>query len=232
VNDNIRFSEVRVLVVCGVRVFRDLLAAALAANRGIRIVGAVADLTSEVPCSYGSDPDVVLIDAMSWPEASTLRRLSQEEVPRVIVLGIAEVEDEVIACAEAGISGYVAREGSVTELVSAIHSAARGEFSCPPNITAGIIRRLATLASRDAVDKSALLTAREREIIDLVDQGLSNKEIANHLRIQLPTVKNHIHNLLEKLGVGRREDAAAVLRAEQALQAASRLGRINNDDDP
>jgi two-component system, NarL family, nitrate/nitrite response regulator NarL len=221
-------TEVRVLVVCRVRIFRDLLTEALETKRGICVVGSVAKLPHPLVDYAGVVPDVVLLDATMCLQSSAVRHLTQEEGLCVVVLGIAEVEDEVIACAEAGVAGYVAREGSVRELISAIHSAASGEFSCPPHIAAGIVRRLATLAKHEPAEGSDLLTAREREIIHLVDRGLSNKEIAEHLNIQLPTVKNHIHNLLEKLGVSRREDAAAVLRAEQALHATSRLGRVRN----
>jgi len=100
------------------------------------------------------------------------------------------------------------------DLVNTIHSVARGELLCSPRIAATLFRALHAQGSRPDGDRLALtLTAREREIAPLIDRGLSNKEIAAQLRIEVATVKNHVHNLLEKLQVASRGEAAARLRA-------------------
>jgi DNA-binding NarL/FixJ family response regulator len=84
-------------------------------------------------------------------------------------------------------------------------------------MVAALLRRVATLADGHDGARGAGLTAREHEIMELVEQGLSNKEIASALRIELPTVKNHVHNILEKLRVTRRGEAAAKLRTDGEL---------------
>jgi len=118
-----------------------------------------------------------------------------------------------------GIAGFVTSEASVAELVAAIESVARGESLCSPSVVAALLRRLGSLARSWAeADPTQPLTRREREILELIDEGLSNKQIAQRLRIELPTVKNHVHNILGKLGVRRRAEAAALVRPSLMLQ--------------
>jgi len=141
--------------------------------------------------------------------------------PKVVALAVPEVEREVLACAEAGVAGYVTREGSVEDLVAAVESVARGEMVISPRMAATLLQRVATLAlEQSPAAIEARLTTREVEILDLIDQGLSNKEIARRLTIELSTVKNHVHNILEKLNVTRRGEAAARARAaRERIQA-------------
>jgi two-component system nitrate/nitrite response regulator NarL len=96
-----------------------------------------------------------------------------------------------------------------------VRSVTRGETLCSPRIAATLFRRVAALAAdRRVGDERTLrrLTRRERQIVDLIADGLSNKEIAHRLQIEFATVKNHVHNILEKLQVTRRADAVAALR--------------------
>src|SRR5437773_985410 len=88
----------------------------------------------------------------------------------------------------------------------------------PEGLAASLLRRVATLAAEQApVSAAERLTSREREIVRLIDDGLSNKQIAGELHIELPTVKNHVHNILEKLQVQRRSEAAARVRESAEL---------------
>src|SRR6185436_13278348 len=135
-----------------------------------------------------------------------IRRVSASSArARIVAFAVEETERDVLLCAEAGAAGYVACDGTMDDLVNTIHSVARGELLCSPRIAATLFRALHAQGSRPDGDRLALtLTAREREIAPLIDRGLSNKEIAAHLRIEVATVKNHVHNLLEKLQVASR----------------------------
>ena len=161
-----------------------------------------------------ADPEVVLVDGTA-PDCLAVVEAVAAAVPdaRTVTLALAEVEDVVLAHAEAGVSGYVGRDSSVDELVSALTSAVNGEMLCSPRIAGSLVRRLCDLA-RERPSATALgrLTRREREIVALIDEGLSNKQIAQRLSIELATVKNHGHHILEKLGVARRTEAAAAIR--------------------
>jgi two-component system, NarL family, nitrate/nitrite response regulator NarL len=144
-------------------------------------------------------------------------------------LGLPETDEAVLAYAEAGIAGYVSRDGSVQDLVTAIEGAVKGELRCSPRLAGTILRRLAWRAAVGGdVSPRTTLTSRETEIVRLIDQGLSNKEIAVRLGIEVATVKNHVHNLLDKLRVHRRSEAAARLRAQDSRATLSGRSRPRN----
>ena len=121
--------------------------------------------------------------------------------------------------AEAGAAGYLLRSDPLVELVAVIGSVARGETRCSPRVAAALLRRVATLShERRHQAEPTRLTAREREVLQLVDDGLSNKQIARRLSIELRTVKNHVHHILEKFQVHRRAEAAARFRMARQRQ--------------
>jgi DNA-binding NarL/FixJ family response regulator len=204
----------RVLIVAHIRLYREGLAAMLRGERRIEVVGAATGADEAVAAVRAHRPDVVLLDTAIPDNVWIVRALvAAEPGTKVVALAVPDVERELLACAEAGVAGYVTREGSVEDLVEAVESVARGEMLCSPRMAATLLQRVATLAleqSPEAIE--ARLTARELEILDLIDQGLSNKEISRRLTIELSTVKNHVHNILEKLNVSRRGEAAARAR--------------------
>lgn len=159
-------------------------------------------------------PDLLLVDmAMYESEATVMEVRRQFPSVLIVALAVAETQQAVIEVAEAGLAGYVSRAATLDELVATVKRAARGEVLLPPQIAAGLFRRVNALAgARSHLDDTAKITAREMEIVALLDRGLSNKEIACLLGIEVSTVKNHVHNLLEKTQVSRRGEVAARLR--------------------
>jgi DNA-binding NarL/FixJ family response regulator len=161
-------------------------------------------------------PDVVLLD-VGLPGGQGLARELAQNVPAipVVALGVDGSEAEIVACAEAGMTGYLTREASLEELVDVVGTAARGEVICSPRLAGAIVRRLATLAARNRGTESTepvpRLTRREREILGFLERDLTNKEIASQLSIEVATVKNHVHNVLDKLSVRRRGEAARLV---------------------
>jgi DNA-binding NarL/FixJ family response regulator len=212
----------RVLIVAHIRLYREGLTAMLQGERRIDVVGTATGADEAVAALQACRPDVVLLDT-AIPDNVWIVRALVAAVPgtKVVALAVPEVEREVLACAEAGVAGYVTREGSVEDLVAAVESVARGEMVISPRMAATLLQRVATLAlEQSPAAIEARLTTREVEILDLIDQGLSNKEIARRLTIELSTVKNHVHNILEKLNVTRRGEAAARARAaRERIQA-------------
>lgn len=211
---------VSVLVVSAVRLYRDGINRILEHRPGIRVIGATATYQAAAPILRDIDPDVVLLDA-PISEATVALQALGGPVQKVVVLGIVESEPDVIAWAEAGAAGYVSREASSEELAATIEAVARGETLCSPRIVAALLRRVAALAQSPAhpgTRRDDCLTPREREVAGLIGDGLSNKEIARHLCIEVPTVKNHVHNVLKKLEVARRGQAAAHLRTDDGSE--------------
>jgi two-component system, NarL family, nitrate/nitrite response regulator NarL len=128
-------------------------------------------------------------------------------------LGVGDSDIEVLACARAGAAGFLPLESGPSELVAAIESIRRDELVCSPHVAALLFRGQAKRAPGLAGAETTHLTAREAEVLALIDRGLSNKEIAAQLSLSLTTVKNHVHRILEKLHVRRRGAAAARVRA-------------------
>jgi len=135
---------------------------------------------------------------------------------------VVDEERQALRCAEAGVAAFVTGEATGEQLLAAILDVGRGEFSCSPRISALLVERVRTLSqSAAAPTPHAHLTPRERAIADLVAEGLSNKEIAARLGIELCTVKNHVHHILEKLQVARRTQAAARVRRARPVRPAT-----------
>ena len=153
-----------------------------------------------------------LATAVSW--AASRELVAAAEPARVIAYAASGRDDEVVACAAAGVSGYLLHDEPHEELMKAVVAVARGEIWCPPRVAAVLMRRMGPRGATPEMPLgTARLTMREREILALIDDGLSNKEIARKLSIEVRTVKNHVHNLLEKLRVHRRGEAVALLRS-------------------
>jgi DNA-binding NarL/FixJ family response regulator len=200
----------RVFIVSDVRLLCDGLTLALSQQPSLHVMGS-ADLTAAPTQITALRPDVVLLD-IGTPGGLDMPPLLRQALPdlKVVAIAVNDVEQEVFACAEARVSGFVSRNGSVQDLVAAVHCAVRNELVCSPRIAALLFGKVAALRSEKVGERSdAALTRREHEIAALMTRGLSNKEIARQLRIQNATVKNHIHNILGKLQVHRRGEVAA-----------------------
>jgi two-component system nitrate/nitrite response regulator NarL len=206
---------VRVFVVGEVRVYCEGLAHLLSAQPAVQVVGTAAPTRESMQQIATVGPDVVLVDSVTARRGDTVRLISATSAKsHVIAFAVREEEAEVLACAEAGVAGYIACDASSSELAAILCSAGSGELACSPRLAAILFRRVATLTltHERGGQQLPLLTPREREILGLIDSGLMNKEIATALSIELSTVKNHVHHILEKLGVTRRAAAAAKVR--------------------
>jgi DNA-binding NarL/FixJ family response regulator len=206
-------SRIRILVVDDSRLYREAVADLLRDEPWVDRVQTAADGASAMLHDLAFPPTVTLLNMATEGSLDLLCDLDAAHA-RVVVLGVRETEAEVISCAERGSAGYVLRSDSSASLRTVVQAVARGETICSPKTTAVLLRRVATLAA-ERRSRSGLgqLTAREAEILALIEQGLANIEIARRLHIELRTVKNHVHAILGKLGVERRGQAAARARA-------------------
>lgn len=203
-------DRLRVFVLASIRLYREGIADALRRRPGIDVVGLASSHDDAVAIVDAKRPAVAVLDVAGDDGLELVREL-RVLAPRmrIVVLAITEVDRDVLAWAEAGISGYVTRDGSLDDLVAAVTAAARGEAACAPRISAALLERVHALASAQPTTGAlSRLTAREREIAELLEARLSNKQIAARLHIEVTTVKNHVHNILRKLQVTRRADAA------------------------
>jgi len=226
---------IRVLIVHETRLICDLKATVLRNEIDIEVVGcaAAADealtLLKRMPC------DIVLVSVTLPDDGAFMltRALAKiTHAPKVLITGLTESKAVILRCIEEGVAGYVNTDESLTDLVRKLRCVSQGEFLVSPGIAAALISRISELKKlvtelngfKDMNPNHlyAELTERECEVLDLIEQGFSNQEIASSLCIELGTVKNHVHNILDKLDVRTRKHAAIIAR--QAL--------ANNADKP
>src|SRR5882724_7370725 len=210
---------IRVLVASHIRLYREALGRVLeqAAEHAIAPIGEVVlvGLAASAPDAVEQvrrlTPDITLLDMAMGDAFSVARHLTRfAGASRIVALGMAEDEAEVLNCAQLGIAGYVTRDASIADMLAAVAATARGEVHCSPKIAGSLFRRIAALSTPNRSAPTAL-TARESQILGLLQQGMSNKMISRSLGIELPTVKNHVHSILGKLGIHRRTEAISLL---------------------
>jgi DNA-binding NarL/FixJ family response regulator len=208
-----------VLVVSDLLLCREGVASGLRSKGMLAVLEAVSLANAESALA-AARPDAVLLD-MSSPLALALAARLRAAAPGVPVVGfgLGDQAADALACAEAGLVGFVGREGTVDELAGAVLAALAGEVRCSPQVAALLCDRVAALA-RARPAQPAALTGREREVADLVCDGLSNKEIALRLGIGPATVKNHVHSVLDKLNIARRGAIARRLQTERPRATA------------
>lgn len=202
-------TSIRVAVMSGDRMLREVLEAALASYPGLEVSAA-----SAAGSPGDRAVDVALIDVGRDPTAALARTWEAGDrwpAAKLIVVGLEREDESVVDFIEAGAGGYVLKGSSPRELVAVIRAAQQGLATCSPRIVASVLARISALSRRagPAPDLSAIapLTLREREILSLLAAGLGNKEAGRSLHITVQTVKNHVHRILEKLGVHRRREA-------------------------
>lgn len=204
------YAPLQVGIVDDSKLIRECVAAALEDTGEHSVTFQASSLEALQQALPAFPPDVILV-ACSLPRggAVDLIRWAGSELPgtKVLVLGAEEdQESEILECIEAGASGLISRSQSLDDLRKSLSALASGETLCTPRLAQSVFTRLKELAGRRGSEsqEETVLTARELEILELVADGLSNKEIAKKLIISLHTVKNHVHNILEKLEVGGR----------------------------
>ena len=200
---------IRVLVVDDHAVVRQGLRTFLELQDDIEVVGEAADGEQALASAAALEPDVVLMDLVMprLDGVSALQRL-RERAPatRVIVLTSFLDDDKVLPAVRAGAAGYLLKDVQPAELVRAIRMVDRGEALLHPAVAARVLRELAGDDTR--AERNELLTPRELEVLALLAGGRANKAIARELGVAEKTVKTHVGNILGKLGLSDRTQAA------------------------
>ena len=201
-------DPIRVLIADDHAVLREGLRSFLELQDGIEIVGDAADGAEAVELAERLRPAVVLMDlVMPKLDGVEAMRELRERVPetRVIILTSYIDDERLLPAIRAGAAGYLLKNAEPQELARAIRAADAGEALIDPTVAARLVERLGDERAADSYEN---LTAREREVLDLIARGFSNKRIALELGIAEKTVKTHVGNVLGKLGVADRTQAA------------------------
>lgn len=206
---------IRVLVVDDQTLVRQGVCGLLSLAEEIEVCGEAADGAEALEQLEALEPDVVLLD-LRMPGMSGIEVLEglggEKQLPPTIILTTFDDDDLVLAGIRAGARGYLLKDVSLEELVGAIRTVADGGSLVRPAVTTRVVKGLERLHPEfSSLDRPDPLTERETEILRLMAGGYSNKEIANSLSVAEGTVKNHVSNILSKLGV--RDRTRAVLKA-------------------
>jgi DNA-binding NarL/FixJ family response regulator len=202
-------ASTRLALVTSVRLLQDGLTRLLRDQDPSLTVDAVCPDATLVSRLIALAPDVVLVDIATLRGRFASRLRDVVPASCIVVFAVDEAEDDLLACAEIGVAGFVPCDASVDELLAAVSCAQRGERYCSPRLAALIFERLTSIVRGMTFDRLSL-TSRQLQIVRLIEEGLSNKEIARNLCIEVSTVKNHVHNLLGKLQVQHRWQAPGV----------------------
>jgi DNA-binding NarL/FixJ family response regulator len=208
---------IRLLIADDHVFYREGVRAMLGEEAGLAVVGEAATGDEAIAQALSLQPDVILMD-LKMPGLhgleATRRILHSSPHIQILVLTMFEDDDSVFAAMRAGTRGYVLKDTGRDELVRAITAVCRGEAIFSPRIAQRLILYFSALPRSAAVLAFPELTAREREILELMAQGASNSTIAHQLALSLKTVQNHVSNIFSKLQVADR--AQAMLRARDA----------------
>jgi DNA-binding NarL/FixJ family response regulator len=202
------------------RLVREGLAALLDQTHDFRVVAAESSGGEEL--LKNANPDVILLDVGLWDDDS-LRVAesvkSHHPEAKVIIMDLLPIHEDIVEFVNAGVSGFILKDATLEELVNTIRSVADGVHVLPPELTSTLFSQIAKAAitkSPVVAMESVRMTAREREVIGLIGEGLANKEIAERLNIATYTVKSHVRNVMEKLALHTRLQIAAFAHREGA----------------
>lgn len=197
------------------RLLREGLTAMIRTQPGFKVLAAFADVVEAVEKIREAKPDVVLLDfGLADHDSLSLTGTFHGEMPtaRIIVMGLLSPQEDVADYVRAGASGFIMKDASSDQFFATIRAVAGGAEVLPVELTnslfAQIVRNVARTTQPRVLD-DVQLTNRERQVIELLGEGLSNKEIAQRLNIAVHTVKSHVHNVLEKLSLRSRLEVAA-----------------------
>jgi two-component system, NarL family, response regulator DevR len=216
-------SRINVFLLADSRLFREALSRILRSKSDLSVVGCESGSAEAVARIEGSACDVILIDSGSGEpfDVALLRRVSlAAPTARTILINMVEDEAIFLRAVRERVAGYLLQHASAMDVVAAVRAAHAGEAVCPPRLCLALFKHIAGAADGLAYPgaRSPRLTRREQQLVPLIGQGLTNKEIASRLNLSEKTVKNHVHRILQRMGVMNRLAAAEMARGQNLLQ--------------
>jgi DNA-binding NarL/FixJ family response regulator len=217
-----RPERVRLLLAYEQCLFREAVKTVLEETGTFIVVAEAGDVTEAVAQALLTHPDVAVVDAGPAVEGVQVVRGIKDHLPdcRILILAAGEDQGTLLEALEAGASGYLTRESPLSDLIEAAHRVHRGDILIPPRMLGGLLAKLIHRhrEEKEASRRMALLTRREREVLALLADGAGKVAIARALVISPETARTHVQNIIEKLGVHSRHEAAAFVRQNGFLE--------------
>jgi DNA-binding NarL/FixJ family response regulator len=218
VSEIVPCSSIRVFLMMENRLLREALIRLLRKRSDLIVVGhdeQDGPTTCEV---LETQFDVLLIDSFqtTWSGAKNTRETGGQPTYKAILIGMEPNEELLITAIRSGVMGYLLKDASASDLVAAVRAVHRGEAVCPPQLCSTLFHFVAHVIEESPVKRSPSrpdLTLRQQQLMALVAEGLTNKEIASRLNLSEFTVRNHIHRILKQVDAGSRSEAVETIRA-------------------
>jgi DNA-binding NarL/FixJ family response regulator len=215
-------KKIQILVLEDNRVLRDGITEMLNGQADMKVTATIGSSSNVLLKASQIKPHVILMDVglKNFKETSVVKSV-RKNMPeaKVIGMGLNPLQSDIVEFVEAGASGFILKDATVKEFLGTIRSVAQGVKVLPPSLTGSLFSHVVELAlkkGKGILPNAVRMTKREREIIVLIADGLSNKEIAHQLNIATHTVKSHVHNIMEKLALHTRLQIAKYIHEENS----------------
>jgi two-component system NarL family response regulator len=213
-----RRESVRVFLLIRNRLLRESLLRLFRKRADLTVVGAGSPASPEATEVENSQCDVLLTDQFSAKSSTESFRDQWATLQgEILLLGMEEDQDLFLAAVRAGATGYLLKDASAGDVIAAVRAVSRGEAVCPPQLCMCLIKWVSTKAREELApraDAKPNLTLRQMQLVTLVAQGLTNKEIASQLNLSEFTVKNHLYRIMKQVDAGTRYEAVETVRAQ------------------
>jgi two-component system response regulator DegU len=215
-------KKIRLILIEDNRLLREGISAMLKKEPDINVVGAFGDIDFTPDKISGLKPNVVLLD-LGLPNQNSLELVKSLKEKyndiKVIVMDLVPIQEDILRFVEAGVSGFILKDATIAEFTKTIRLVAGGEKVLPSLLAGSLFSQIVDYGVKELgsakLIQSVRMTKREREIVELIAEGLANKEIAYKLNISIYTVKSHVHNILEKMALNTRVQIAIYARTTE-----------------
>jgi DNA-binding NarL/FixJ family response regulator len=216
-------KKIKLLLIEDNRLLRDGIASMLKGHPDIKVIAAFGNGGDTILKVHELKPNVILLDlGLRSQNSLHVVEIVKKEFPqsKVIVMDLAPAQGDVLQFVRAGASGFILKDATLDDFITTIRSVAQGGKVLPPVLSASLFSQIiehAVAGGRENLNKAIRMTRREREVIALISDGLSNKEIGGRLHVATYTIKSHVHNIMEKLALHTRLQVANYAMGDGAV---------------
>jgi DNA-binding NarL/FixJ family response regulator len=221
-------KKIRLLLVEDNRLLREGLTVMLKKQQDMHVVETVGDGENIISIMHKHKPEVVLLDLglISRSSLNLVKLIKKNfSATKVIMMDLIPLQADVFEFVQAGVSGFILKDATVNDFLKTIRSVAKGLQILPTNLTGSLFSQIVENAINESKPSilidSVRMTKRERQVIELISEGYTNKEIAQKLHLSTYTIKSHVHNILEKLALNTRVQIAKYLHDSRKTESAS-----------
>lgn len=222
-------KKIRILLIEDNRLLREGLTAMLKKQEDMSVVETVGNGENILAIMEKFKPDVLLLDLGLRSRSSlNLVKLVKKNfsASKIIVMDLIPLQADVLEFVQAGVSGFILKDATVNDFLKTIRSVVKGLQVLPPNLTGSLFSQIVEHAvsgsNPTALIESVRMTKREKQVIELISEGSTNKEIAQELHLSTYTIKSHVHNILEKLALSTRVQIAKYLHDSKKIDSATK----------